>query len=922
MLALPARAQTGALSDPVPVDSAVVTGILENGLRYYVRASSEPENRAELRLAVNAGSVLEDDDQLGLAHFVEHMAFNGTRRFERQELVHYLESIGMRFGPDVNAYTSFDETVYMLTVPTDSAGVLATGFDILEDWASGITLDSVEIEQERGVVMEEWRLRQSAANRMHREQFPLLARDSRYAVRDPIGTVESLAGFDHDALKRFYRDWYRPDLMSVIAVGDFDPATVEAMIHERFAHLRPRHDAPPRPDYGIPAHDETIVSVASDAEATSSSLSLYLKRPPAPWTTAAAYRDWMIESLANSMLVNRLTEITHWPGSPFIDVSSFHGRFLRPLSAHVLTVRVPDGGIREGLDALLTETRRVAEHGFTASELEREKSQMLRYTEQRYAERNRVTSGGYAAQYVSNFLYGGVPVSIATEHELYQWLVPEITLAEVNAGAADWMRTGDRVLLARVPANPGQAIPAAAVLEGVMAAVGEVPPAPYVDATSDAPLLPDLPPPGRIVSERTIEGVGITEWELSNGARVLLKPTDFREDEILVAARSPGGTSLLPDSDRVAALTASAVVQLGGLGGLSAVELRKRLAGKMAGVGASIGELHEGLSGAASARDIETLFQLVHLKFTAPRVDSAAFVAYREQARASLENRAASPEAAFADSLRVLLSQHHPRAQAPAPEMFDSLDLHRSLEIYRDRFADASDFAFYIVGTFEPDSIRPLVEAYIATLPAIHREEVGRDLGIRPPEGIVRRTVRGGIEPKALTEIVFTGELTAGRAGLYDLSALAEVLRIRLREVLREDLGGTYGVRIGASGALEPTQRYEVSVAFGSDPERVDELVTALFAELDSLRVNGPTSAEIDKVREIHLRQRETDRRENHFWISQILGYDRYGWDLEGINRYEDRVLDLDAEQLREAARLYLDPTRYVQLSLLPREQF
>jgi zinc protease len=904
----------------IPQDPGVLVGTLENGLTYYIRGNAEPPNRAELRLVVNAGSVLEDEDQRGLAHLVEHMAFNGTRNFAKQELVDYLESVGMRFGPDVNAYTSFDETVYMLTLPTDRPGVLETGIQILEDWAHGVEFEPEEVEKERKVVIEEWRLGQGAGSRMRDRQFPVLARGSRYAERMPIGTYESLTRFDHEAARRFYRDWYRPDLMAVVAVGDFDVAWMESLIRDHFSRIeapgRPRH----RREFTIPQHRETLVSVVTDAEATGSSISLYLKRQPRQWTTARSYRDWIVESLASSMLTNRLSEFTQRPDSPFLDVSSFHGRFIRPLAAYVLNVRVPDRAVEPGLDALISEAERASRHGFTESELRREQREMLRIMEQRWVERAKTTSSSFAADYVSHFLYGGMLVDIDTENELYQRFIPEIRLREVNTQAREWMRDRNRVVLVTAPERPGIAVPSEDRLRERLLAVSRRPLRAYVDDVSDAPLVANPPTPAPIVSEERLEELGITRWELANGVKVVLKPTDFREDEVLLAAYSPGGSSLVPDSSFLHALTAPAVVQAGGLGDLSAIDLRKRLAGRVAGVGADIGDMHEGLSGAASPTDLDLLFQLVYLKFTAPRVDTSAFLAYQEQARASLENRSANPETVFSDSLRVILTQNHPRARPPSSAMFDDLDMHRSFEIYRDRFADASDFTFYLVGNFQVDSIRPLVQRYLGGLPSTGREEAGRDLGIGPPAGVVERVVRRGVEPKAMTQIVFTGPFEFSRDNLFLLSAFSDVLRLRLREVLREDLGGTYGVDVRASGLPGPRPRYQISIGFGADPERLEDLVAVVFAELDRLEREGPRGGDLAKVREMQLRSRELEVRRNHFWVSQLLAHDRYGWDPREILRYEDWIDSLRGEQIREVAERYLDRGNYVRVSLYPEE--
>ena len=897
---------------------AVRHGELENGLRYFVRANPEPEGRAELRLVVNAGSVLEDEDQRGLAHFVEHMAFNGTRSFSGDEIVNYLETIGMRFGPDVNAYTSFDETVYMLTLPTDSAGVLEKGLWILEEWASGIAFDSAQVEQERQVVIEEWRLGRGANSRLQTQQFPTLTQRSRYAERLPIGTHESLTSFDLEAARRFYEDWYRPELMAIVAVGDFDASAVEAEIRSRFATIPASIEPRERREYPVPRHRETLVSVASDPELTSGQVSVYLKRPPRPWRNEEGYRRWVVESLASAMLVNRLNELTQRRESPFLDVSSFQGRFVRTLSTYALNARIRDDRVEEGLERLLLEIERAARHGFTATELEREQREMLRIMEQRYAERRTTTSGSFAADYVSYFLYGGRIQAPGSEYAIYERLIPAASLRQVNSVARDWTQPANRVILVSIPDRPDTTRPDEEALARLIESVPRQAVVPYRDSLSAAALVSRPPTPGEVLAESEIPEIGATIWELSNGIQVVLKATDFREDEVLLAGRSPGGTSLVDDEDFIPALTAAAVVQSGGLGELSANDLRKHLAGTVAGVGADIGEMYEGVSGAASPRDLATLFQLVHLKFTAPRPDSTAFLAYQEQAKATLANRSASPEVAFQDSLRAILTQNHPRARPPSVEIFDQLDMERSFAIYRDRFADASDFTFFLVGAFELDEVRPLVERYLASLPALYREEVGRDLGIRPPAGVVKRTVRHGVEPRAATQIVFSGDFAFSRDNALALQRLADVLRLRLREVLREQLGGTYGVSVRGTASGEPAPRYQFSIGFGADPGRVEELTAAVFAEIDAIREAGPTDDEVARVREAQYRSREVDLRQNHFWLGQMLTYHQHGWRLAEIPTLARRAEELTVDSVRQAAVDFLDPENYIQVSLLP----
>ena len=903
--------------EPLPRDSAVRVGELENGMRYYIRENREPRARAELRLVINAGSVLEGSDQRGVAHLVEHMAFNGTENFERQELVDYLERIGMRFGPDVNAYTSFDETVYLLTVPSDSLALLDTGLQILDDWARGITFDSLEVEKERGVVIEEWRQGQGAGSRMQRQQLPVLLRGSRYAERMPIGTIESLRTVTVEAVRRFYEDWYRPELMAVVAVGDFDGDRMEQRIREQFADFSPR-PGPRRREYTIPDHEETLVSIATDSEATSATVSINTKRPPSSWLTVDAYARWITQTLASGMLTNRLTEYIQRPGSPFLDVSSYQGRLLRPVSAYVLTARVPANGVERGTRELLREVVRVRQHGFTPAELDREKIQLLRRVDQRYAERHRTSSAGFAADYVANFLYGGTLVSDDDDYLLYQRVVGGVTLRQVNAVASDWMRSRNRVLLISMPQSDSISPPPDGRLEAIVRAMENARTEPYSDSLLTQPLLGTLPAFGDIVEEREYPPVGVTEWRLENGARVLLKQTDFREDEVLMVARSPGGTSLVPDEDYLAALTASAVVQAGGLGELSQIELRKLLSGTVAGVGAELSELHEGLAGAASLRDLETLFQLIHLRFVAPRRDSLAIEAYRQQAHSTISLRAVDPDQVFADSLRAILSQYHPRALPLRPADLDRLDIDRSFEIFQDRFADASDFTFYLVGSFSLDSIRPMVRRYIASLPGLGRDEQGVDVGIRTPETVVLRTIHRGSEPRSRTQIVFSGPLDFSRERVHELSLLSSVLRMRLRETLREEMSGTYGVQVSAGAAGAPRPRFQVSIAFGGEPRRMDELTGAVFAVIDSLRTVGPSHDDLLKAREMELRQRETDLRTNRFWIERMLSYDQQGWPLEQILDLPEWLAGMDEESIRQSAHRFLDPQRYVQVTLLP----
>ena len=651
------------LAQVLPIDPQVKTGTLANGFRYVIRKNIKPENRAELRLVVNVGSVLEDEDQQGLAHFAEHMAFNGTKNFAKQELVDYLEGIGMRFGPDLNAYTSFDETVYMLQVPMDSTQVVEKAFQILEDWAHQVSFEPEEIDKERGVVVEEWRLGQGADRRMFDEQVPILLKDSRYAERLPIGQKAVLDTFRHAALLRFYKTWYRPDLMGFIAVGDFEPAYMESLTKVYFSRMPKAEKPRARELFPVPGHEETLFAIASDPEASNNVVSIYTKQDVRDQSTAGAYRRSIIESLYHRMLNQRLGELTKLPEPPFLGAGSSQGRWLRTKEFVSLGAAVQNNGFDAGLEALLTEAERVRQHGFTRSELSRTKKEMLRGMEQAFRERDKQQSRGFAGEYVRHLLVDESIPGIEKEYEMYKQYMPTIALEEVNALASEWNNGHNRVITVDAPEREGVAVPTEEELLRVFARVEGKEIAPYVEDVSDAPLVDNLPAPGAIVARDSIPELGVALWTLSNGVRVQLKATDFKNDEILFSSHSPGGHSLVDDADYIAAATASSVVREGGVGQFDQIELGKKLAGKVVGVSPSIGSLQEGISGSASPEDVETMFELIYAYFTAPRADSTAFQALKKRVEGSIENRNARPETAFGDTVQVTLASYHHRAR-------------------------------------------------------------------------------------------------------------------------------------------------------------------------------------------------------------------------------------------------------------------
>ncbi|MCF7807396.1 MAG: insulinase family protein [Candidatus Marinimicrobia bacterium] len=906
------------LDKTVPLDPALVQGELENGLKYFIKENAKPENRAELRLVINAGSILEAEDQRGLAHLLEHMCFNGTEDFPKMDLINYLESIGMRFGPDLNAYTSFDETVYMLQVPTDSVNQLNTAFQILENWAHKVSLEGEEIDLERGVVIEEWRLGQGAGQRMFDKQLPIIFKGSRYAVRLPIGSMDVIGNASYETIRRFYRDWYRPDLMAVVAVGDFDAKEIEAKIQDLFSALPATENKPERETYDVPGHEETLYALASDAEATQSSVSILYKHPSKIDRTVGDFQASIVEQLYHEMLNARFNEISQKADAPFLYAYSGKTAWARTSELVTLGAGVAEGGIEKGLEAILIEAERVRQHGFTTSELDRAKKDILRSMEKYYQERDKMDSRGFASELIRHFLEEEAVPGIENEYMLYKELIPGIAVAEVNSLAQTFITNENRVVMASSPEKEGLINPTKADLAAVLAAISELEIEPYVDKVITEPLLSDLPQAGSVVSEKHYDDIDVDELILSNGVRVVLKATDFKNDEIVFQAFSPGGFSLVPDEDLVSAKLAATLMDYSGLGQFSLVDIQKMLAGKSLGSTPYINALHEGLKGSASPEDLELLFQMIYLQFTSSRLDQEAIGSLMKQFQAQLENKSLSPESAYNDTLSVTVNNYHPRRKPFTVDMLGQIDPVKAQAIYDDRFADAGDFTFLFVGNFSREQIMPFITQYLGALPSTDRNESWRDEHIVTPTGKIKKSVNRGVEPKSRTMIKFTGEFDYSRQNRYDMYSMMKILNIRLREVLREDMGGVYGVSVWSSVSKYPTPEYSLNVTFGCDPERVDELTQAVLAEINTLRTELPEQANVDKVKESQRREREINIKRNGYWLNSLAVYYRENRDLADFMKFNELIEGFSAEAAQQAAQRYFDMDNMIQVTLYP----
>ncbi len=915
------HARTASLDEKIPPDPRIKLGVLDNGMKYYIKYNSRPENRAELRLAINTGSILETDEQQGLAHFLEHMAFNGTSNFEKQEIVAYLESIGMRFGPELNAYTSFDETVYQLMVPTDRPGIMERAFLILEDWAHNMTLDGEEIENERGVVIEEWREGRGAQARLLDKQLPVLMKGSKYADRLPIGKKEIIENFDHELIRDFYRTWYRPDLMAIIAIGDFDKDRIEELIKQHFNNIEMPADPPEREYFRVPEHSETLYAIATDKEQSNSNVGVYYKLPAKEHSTLRAYKETLTEQMYTGILNNRFLELSQTEDPPYIAAMTSKDLFVRTLDLFTLNAAVKNNEILRGLEALLTEAERVSRFGVTQSELDRQKTSYLRAFEQLFKEKDKSNSVDFAEEYIRNFLQHESIPGIDYEYELAKRLIPEITLDDVNDLAKTWISEENRVIVLSAPETDDIQVPDEEELRTVFNKVIAKEISPYEDTISGETLLEMIPESGSIAEENVIDELGITEWKLSNGILVVLKPTDFKEDQVQFQAASPGGTSLADEEDYIPAMTASQILGMCGIGNYSMTDLQKLLAGKMASVGSNIGTYHEYLGGGGSPKDLETIFQLIYLQVTSPRADEIIFKSIQNRMKAVIQNRNANPSVVFADTLQAILAQHHYRSKPMSQELLDKMDLEKSLEFYKTRFNDAGDFIFVFAGNINKEQFRPLVEQYIASLPTTGRNESFADEGVDYPEGVIKREIRKGMEPKSRTAIVFTGKGEYSRENQYHLSSLAEVVDLMLRDILREELGGTYGVSVNSGFSKYYDQEYSFSISFSTDPERIEELTDAIFRAISRMKIEGVASAYIESVKETQRRTRESNMKKNGYWISQLMSRYMDGQDPLSMLDREKMIESLMPIDIQSAALKYLEITNYVQVSLLPEEK-
>jgi zinc protease len=917
----PSFAQNINGQEVIPFDAAVRTGTLSNGLRYYIRENQRPANRVSLRLAVKAGSLDERDDQQGLAHFIEHMAFNGSEHFKPGELVSYFESIGSRLGPHVNAYTSFEETVYQLELPTDRPEIVTKGLTALADFAGGVVFDPVEVDKERGVVIEEWRNGLGAGSRIRDRQIPVLFYQSRYAERLPIGKPDIIRTAPPARLREFYDTWYRPESMAVIAVGAVDSKQFETSLLATFGALRASAPKTARADSSVPAHSELLVNVTADPELTSSNVQLLRKRPREGERLIDDYRRDLVGRMFERMLNQRFDELARKPEAAILSAAAGDGPLGRTLDAFTLNARVKDGAVDEGLAALEIEARRVRDFGFTPQEFNLARRAMLSFYQRALDEKDKTESAQLADEYIRNFLIDEPSPGIDYEYHLVERLMAAITVDEITAVARTRLADTSRVVLATAPQKPGLALPADSELRAVLSAadtVAVVPPS-RSDSVIDFELMPNKPAPGAVVSKRDLPALGLTVVTFANGVEAWLKPTDFKNDQVIFSLSAPGGTSLAPPAEFANASMVPSYARLSGFGGLKAVDIQKMLTGTSVAVSPSISPTSQAIAGSVSPNGLETALQALYLSFTAPRDDPEAFALLKRQLEAAVANRGQNPAQVFRERVAQAVTSNHYSSWPVTAETVAGFDRAKMMAFYRERFSNAADFTFFMVGAFKIEDAVPLLARYVGSLPSTgRRTSAVKDLGIQFPATVQRVQVVKGREPRAQVALSFFAEPSSDADEQERVGAATAVLQIVLRDVLRENLGQTYGVSVAL--AQMPSQRGggHIRVSFAGSPENVPGMTDRVLQEVKHLQDEPPPAALVATVKEAARRQDETTLKENVYWLARLQTLRSLGRDPSEIVTRAARIDAVTPADVQEALKRYVPLDRYTVVTLMP----
>ena len=894
---------------PLPVDKNVRIGQLDNGLTYYIRHNKLPENRAEFYIAQKVGSILEEPQQRGLAHFLEHMAFNGTKNFPGDDkglgVIPWCETVGIKFGTNLNAYTSIDETVYNISnAPIDRTGVLDSCLLILHDWSNYILLKDDEIDKERGVIREEWRSRNSGMLRVYTDLLPTIYQGDKYADCMPIGSIDVINNFPYKDIRDYYHKWYRPDLQGIVIVGDIDVDTVEAKLKAVFADVQKPVNPAERTYYPVTDNKEPIVAIGTDKEVDDPSIEIYFKQdatPDSEKNNVGYLASQYMTSMISSMLNARLSELVQSANPPFTRASSYYSDFFvaKTKEAFALSASSKADGIETALKTLLQETERARRFGFTESEYARARANYLQSLESAYNEREKTKHGSYVREYVQNFLNGEPIPGIEAEYAMMNQLAPNIPLQAMNMVMQQLVPDSNQVVIIAGPAKEGLKYPTKEEVINLLKGMKDLDLQAYVDKVSDEPLMKEAPKGGKIISEKEGDIYGSTKLVLSNGVTVYVKKTDFKADEIRMKGTSLGGKSIFPDKDALNFAVMDNVIAVGGLGNFSQVDLTKVLAGKKVSVNAGLGATTENVFGTCSPKDFETMMQLTYLTFTTPRKDAEAFESFKNRMKAQLESALANPLSSINDSLQKAMYNNHPRVVMMKPEMVDQIDYDRILEMYNDRFKDASDFTFYFVGNIDLETAKPLIAEYLGALPAINRKETFKDTKMSIRKGVYKNEyAKEQQTPTATIVFLYSGKAPYTLKNDILLSFATQVLDMVYTEEVREKEGGTYGVNCFGDLQKYPKEQLLLQIVFQTDPAKKDKLAGIVVDELKKLAAEGPSDVHLQKVKEYMLKKYADNQKENGYWMNNLNDYFYYGMDMtEG---YTDIVNSITAKDIQK----------------------
>ena len=906
---------------PIPMDTSIRYGKLSNGLTYYIRHNEQPKERAEFYIAQNVGAILEEDSQNGLAHFLEHMAFNGTKNFPGKSLISYFETVGVRFGSNINAYTSLDETVYNLSeVPTTREGVIDSALLALHDWSNFILLDSSEIDKERGVIREEWRQGQTASRRLWTKTNKVTMAGSQYAKRDIIGDTAVINNFSYETLRKYYKKWYRPDLQAILVVGDIDVDQIESKIKTLFSDIPATVNPAERIFYPVPDQETPITGIFTDPEMQSIQIRVDFRRDALPDEARLSIQGYavnVIENLISIMTNNRLQEITQEPESPFAAAQAAITSVARTKDSYIFLALPVAGKEKEARERLLKEAESIHRFGFTVSELERAEKTLVSNYEKTYNERTQQKNNRLVREYARNFLVAeGIP-GIEWEYKFVTSVLPSLKVENINQLAQNYLGVKGIVYAISGPEKEGLTYPTEEELAQELAAMKSLELTAHLDSVSTDPLIDKKIKPGKVKKEKTGAIEGTTEWTLSNGIKVVFKPTRFKEDEIRMYAWSDGGMSLLSQKDLPSAMYTTTVVSQSGLGSFNLTELNKKLSGKIASIQPGISDYEETFKGSSSVKDIETLFQLAYLNFTSTREDKNAFDLVMKSTRTLLENAALDPTNAYYDSINLITAAYHPRVMLNNIETLEKVDYPSIHRIYKDRFSNPADFTFLFVGNIDLDTFKPLVEKYLGGLKTSKKRETWTDHEINYAKGRIYREINKKLQVnKTSNYIQYSADLPFNMNNSVIMTTLGNILRLRYTATIREEEGASYGVSVFSAAYDRPDKIAFLVISFDTDPKLYKKMLGIVHTEIQSIADNGPKAEDLEKVRLNLLKQYNENQQENSWWISTISG--RYIDGLDYVSDYEKAVNSLTAADIQNIAKTLIEQNNVAEILLMP----